>query len=69
MWTHKITYGVGGLENIGFAPEKDLLIVLSSQGQGVFDCITGNKVARESNGYDWWNKLMMRQTQSKGLIY
>lgn len=54
MWTHKNTFAIGGLENVGYAPLKDLLIVLSSQGQGIFDCIKGEKIARQHNDSDWW---------------
>ena len=54
MWEHKDTFSIGGLDNIGFAPKQDSLLVLSSQGQGIFDCIRGEKVARLNNGSDWW---------------
>ncbi|WP_177765842.1 hypothetical protein [Flavobacterium sp. I3-2] len=57
MWTHKNTFGVGGLENIGYVSNQDFLIVLSSQGQGIFDCKTGEKVARKHDDSDWWHKL------------
>jgi hypothetical protein len=56
-WTHKNTFAIGGLQNVGFAPKQDLLIVLSSQGQGIFDCIKGEKVARRHNGLDWWDSF------------
>ena len=54
MWTHKNTFAIGGLENVGYAPQQDNLIVLSSQGQGIFDCITGEKIVRQHNDTDWW---------------
>jgi hypothetical protein len=38
---------VGGLSDVGFAPGSDLLLVVSSQGRGVFDCLTGERVARD----------------------
>ena len=57
MWTHRNTYAIGGLENVGFAPNQDLLIVLSSQGQGIFDCISGEKVARQNNNLNWWENF------------
>jgi len=56
-WTHKNTFVVGGLHNVGFAPQQDLLIVLSSQGQGIFDCLKGEKVARLHNDLDWWDSF------------
>lgn len=48
----KITFAVGGLMYIGFSditPEK--LVVVSSQGQRVIDCRTGDKIFCEEN-YD-----------------
>jgi hypothetical protein len=38
MWMHKLTTGIGGLEDVGFAINSEELIVLSSQGVGVFNC-------------------------------
>lgn len=55
MYIHKETFAIGGLHEVGFAPDQDLLIVLSSQGQGIFDCIKGEKIAREHNDMDWWD--------------
>ncbi|SHN76973.1 hypothetical protein SAMN05216311_11368 [Chitinophaga sp. CF418] len=54
MWIYKNTFSVGGLENIGYAPGQDKLIVLSNQGRGIFDCIKGEKIARQHNDSDWW---------------
>lgn len=57
MWTHKKTFAIGGLENIGYAPNQDFLIVLSSQGQGIFNCKTGEKIARQNDDSDWWENF------------
>ena len=57
MWIHKNTFTIGGLENIGYSPGQDFLLVLSSQGQGIFDCRTGEKIARLTTGSDWWKKF------------
>jgi hypothetical protein len=42
---------IGGLLGVGFALDpvsgKDLLMVVSSQGHGVFDASTGMKIARD----------------------
>ena len=54
-WTHKNTFAIGGLHEVGYAPKKDHLIVLSSQGQGIFDCVRGEKIARLYNDLDWWD--------------
>ncbi|WP_343689955.1 hypothetical protein [Chitinophaga sp.] len=55
MWSHKNTYAIGGLENVGYADNSDNLIVLSSQGRGVFSCVTGEKIDRDS--LDWWSQF------------
>lgn len=52
MWSHKVTYAVGGLEDVGYIENEDLLVVLSSQGTGVFNCMDGVKVFRSDA--DWW---------------
>jgi len=38
---------IGGLLQIGFALDSELLLVVSSEGRGVFDCRTGEPVARD----------------------
>lgn len=38
-------HAVRVLLEIGFAPDNDLLSVLSSSGRGVFDCTSGERVA------------------------
>jgi hypothetical protein len=53
MWTHKNTFAIGGLENVGF-DNHDYLTVLSSQGIGIFDCLRGEKIFRDA-GHEWWN--------------
>ena len=57
MWTHKNTFAIGGLENVGYAKGHDNLMVLSSQGQGIFDGLSGEKIGRLNNGGDWWEKF------------
>ncbi|MDP9317232.1 MAG: hypothetical protein M3R24_41315 [Chloroflexota bacterium] len=46
-WEYVGVYGVGGLENIGFAEESELLLIVSSSGRGVLNCTTGERVARD----------------------
>ena len=40
-------YAVGGLTEIGFVPGTDDLLVISSQGRGLFDTLTGEKLSRD----------------------
>ncbi|MEI3796505.1 MULTISPECIES: hypothetical protein [unclassified Chitinophaga] len=51
MWRHKNIYAIGGLENIGF-DQADALTVLSSQGVGLFNCLTGERFFRQETS--WW---------------
>lgn len=46
-WRLLAAHGVGGLTDVGFGRGSDLLLVVSSQGRGVFDCLTGTRVARD----------------------
>jgi hypothetical protein len=38
---------VGGLRGVGFDEEEELLLVESVSGKGVFDCTTGERIARD----------------------
>jgi hypothetical protein len=38
---------LGGVYGVGYGESSDLLMVVSSAGRGVFDCFTGDKVARD----------------------
>ena len=39
--------GIGGLTEVGFAESSDDLLVVSHQGRGLFDCLTGERLARD----------------------
>lgn len=57
IWKHLNTFPVGGLLQAGFAPQSDYLLVVSHQGRGVFDCLTGEKLARDANeSLDYFDK-------------
>lgn len=49
------SYAVGGLSCVGYAPDSDLLLALSPTGRGVFDCLSGERVARQrvDEAGDW----------------
>jgi hypothetical protein len=53
MWECKNTFAIGGLVNVGYSSMEDYLLVLSWQGQGLFDCVKGEKIARISNDAEW----------------
>ncbi|MCE9729709.1 hypothetical protein [Pectobacterium sp. IFB5596] len=54
-WHPRVEIAVGGLTEIGFSHRQNhLLLVISSSGRGVFNCITGEKVARDVEEYGSW---------------
>jgi hypothetical protein len=46
-WRLVTIVAVGGLRSVGSDRESENLLVVSSQGRGVIDCLTGEKVARD----------------------
>ncbi len=46
-WQYMTFVHVGGLEAIGYEESSDLLLIVSSSGRSVVDCLTGDKVARD----------------------
>jgi len=59
-WKHNQTWSVGGLWQVGFAEDSDLLIVLTHSGRGIFDCLTGERVARDyTEGYEFFNQVKL----------
>src|SRR5579863_298772 len=53
---------VGGLTEVGFADDSDLLLVVSSQGRGVLDCRSGEYVARDRTepNDSWYDERRLR---------
>jgi len=57
-WELLANYTVGGLFQVGYAAGSDLLLVLSSQGRGIFDCVTGKKLARDyDEAHDFFDRI------------
>lgn len=50
-WRRLGVIAVGGLSSAGFADHSDLLLLISSAGRGVIDCISAQKVARDEDDY------------------
>lgn len=46
-WRQTAVSAVGGLTDVAFAESSDLLLVISSAGRGLFDCATGERIARD----------------------
>jgi len=51
-WAGPHTHAVGGLTEVGFAEDSDLLLIVSSQGRGVFNCANGERIARDPSELD-----------------
>jgi hypothetical protein len=67
-WQKVGEYAIGGLTDVGFAENSDLLLVVSSQGRGVFDCITGTRVARDRNDELYWYNIEKHTAMGIGPI-
>jgi hypothetical protein len=50
-WGHVGSIAVGGLLSVGFSEKGPYLLVVSSQGRGVVNCESGEKVARDDEPY------------------
>lgn len=61
-WRQIQTFAVGGLLEVGFAPDSDLLLVVSSQGRGLIDCLSGERIARDYEPPDdaWYDEGHLR---------
>lgn len=61
-WRKVAFHAVGGLTEVGFAEDADLLLVVSSQGRGVFNCETGERVARDRESPDngWYDEYHLQ---------
>ncbi len=46
-WQLVSSTALGGLLAVGYAEQSDLLLVISSQGRGIFDCLSGVRIARD----------------------
>jgi hypothetical protein len=53
-WKRSGGAAVGGLAAVGYADNSDLLLVVSSTGRGVFDCMTGKRIARDYDDRPSW---------------
>jgi hypothetical protein len=50
-WSLITSISVGGLRSVGFDRHTDVLLVVSSQGRGIIDCRSGEKLARDDEEY------------------
>jgi hypothetical protein len=57
-WRRTGSFAIGGLTDVGFGAHSDLLLVISHQGRGVFDCLSGVRVARNNDEGDWQDPVV-----------
>jgi len=50
-WKKIGAWGIGGMRAIGYSDCSRFIIVETSEGRGLFDCQTGDKVLRDRNEY------------------
>jgi hypothetical protein len=65
-WKLVATFSVGGLRSVGFDQESENLLVVSSQGRGVIDCFTGEKVARDCE--EFYENETSLESQGIGIL-
>jgi hypothetical protein len=53
---HRI-HTIGGLIEVGYGRDTDYLLVISWQGRVVFDCRTGQKIARDEDMEGYYDKV------------
>jgi hypothetical protein len=60
-WRPIASQAVGGLTEVGFASQSDLLLVVSSQGRGLFDGRSGERIARDPAPPDdgWYDEVRL----------
>jgi hypothetical protein len=60
-WRRVAGHAVGGLTEVGFASGSDLLLVVSSEGRGLFDGRRGDRLARDPTPPDdgWYDEVRL----------
>jgi hypothetical protein len=53
-WTKIADVAVGGLTEVGFVPCSSLLLMVSHQGRGIVDLVSGNRMARDRRETGSW---------------
>ena len=64
-WERVAYAGIGGLTDVGFSPDGRFLLVVGHQGRGVFDCQTGERLARDRT--DDWSYFDMETGTAEGI--
>ena len=54
-WVPRVKRAVGGLTEVAFSRNYNhLLLIISSSGRGVLDCLSGEIIARDYEEYGNW---------------
>jgi hypothetical protein len=67
-WEVSGRFAVGGLTEIGFSTQAELLLVISNSGRGVIDCMEGKKVFRDDEVDGNWYKPLALTCEGIGPI-
>ncbi len=61
-WKNVTVFAIGGLTEIGYADDSDQLLSISSTGRGLFDCLSGKRLARDYTEPDesWYDETRLR---------
>jgi hypothetical protein len=63
-WRRTVSAAVGGLREIGFSEDESALLVVSHDGRGLFDTVTGERLARDDDrpetNSDWFDAAHRR---------
>src|SRR5437773_441977 len=65
-WRAVGTHPIGGLISVAFDRDSELLLITSHQGRGVFDCTTGQRVARDQDSSYAWEDAAQLTAQGFG---
>jgi len=65
-WRALGKFAVGGLRGVGFDDSSELLLVESTNGKGVFDCATGERIARDPDADSTFDEEVRLQSRGIG---
>jgi hypothetical protein len=46
-WRRTLAHTVGGLTDVASVDSSDLILVISSRGRGLFECVSGERIERD----------------------
>lgn len=67
-WKHVTTLSIGGITQVGFAEKSNILLVITHDGAGLFDCTTGERLAREYNYQQSFEESIYLTAKGIGIV-